>query len=97
MHEIPLTDASVDLVYSCHSLEHAFDIVQVLREFCRVLRNDGYIVIETPINYKTTRIDRWDLKSGSEISKILGSNLKGTLHLEDTDLVTRLVVQIKHS
>lgn len=48
--KLPYEDNSVDEVLSCHVIEHfdfkeAFD---VLREWYRVLKPDGYIITETP-------------------------------------------------
>jgi ubiquinone/menaquinone biosynthesis C-methylase UbiE len=43
-------DASVDAVYSSHNLEHVFphEVGRALREFARVLRPDGFVVVITP-------------------------------------------------
>jgi SAM-dependent methyltransferase len=43
-----LPDASFDVVYSSHTLEHALDPARVLREFRRVLREDGHLVLVLP-------------------------------------------------
>lgn len=45
-----LEDASVDAVYSSHNIEHVwlFEVQQVLREFRRVLRPDGFLVVLCP-------------------------------------------------
>ena len=43
-------DASVDAVYSAHNIEHvhAHEVPQVLGEFLRVLRPDGFLVVTCP-------------------------------------------------
>ena len=45
-----IADASVDAVYSSHNLEHlqAHEVPRALREFLRVLRPEGFLVITCP-------------------------------------------------
>lgn len=45
-----LDDGAVDAVYSSHNIEHvwSFEVPVVLREFRRVLRDDGLLVIMCP-------------------------------------------------
>jgi len=50
VQHIGLPDASVDTVISCETIEHLPDPVQALREFRRVLRPGGRVVLTTP-NY----------------------------------------------
>lgn len=46
---LPIKNNSVDLVYSCHSLEHMRDTRQALEEWIRVLKEGGLLVIIVPI------------------------------------------------
>lgn len=50
VQRIGLPDASVDTVISCETIEHLPDPVQALREFHRVLRPGGRLILTTP-NY----------------------------------------------
>ena len=50
VQHIGLPDASVDTVISCETIEHLPDPVQALREFHRVLRPGGRVILTTP-NY----------------------------------------------
>ncbi|TPG04544.1 class I SAM-dependent methyltransferase [Sphingomonas oligophenolica] len=45
-----VADASVDAIYSSHNIEHVetFQVVQTLKEFHRVLNNDGFAAITCP-------------------------------------------------
>ena len=67
MHQVPTS--SFDAIYSCHNIEHVFphQVPIVLKEFMRVLTNDGIVVIECP-----------DLQSISEA--ILQDKLYDTLY-----------------
>lgn len=46
----PIEDASVDAVYSSHNLEHiyAHEVPVALREFRRILKPNGFIVVTMP-------------------------------------------------
>ena len=46
---LPIADNSIDLVYSCHSLEHMEDTRKTLREWVRVLRKNGLLVVIVPV------------------------------------------------
>lgn len=43
-------DASVDAIYSAHNIEHVYahEVPQVLNEFLRVLKPDGFLVVTCP-------------------------------------------------
>jgi len=45
-----VADDSVDAVYSSHNIEHVFEheVDTVLREFMRVIRPDGFVVVTCP-------------------------------------------------
>lgn len=46
----PVADASVDAVYSSHNIEHVYahEVPVVLKEFLRVLKPDGFLVVTCP-------------------------------------------------
>ena len=46
--EIPLEDNSIDLIVSFETIEHLEDHEGMIREFKRVLKNDGVILISSP-------------------------------------------------
>ncbi len=41
-------DASIDVIYSCHVIEHIADLSKAFNFFVRVLRKNGLLVIECP-------------------------------------------------
>jgi len=45
-----VADASVDAIYSAHNIEHVYahEVPQVLKEFLRVLKPDGFLVVTCP-------------------------------------------------
>ncbi|WP_296340617.1 class I SAM-dependent methyltransferase [Reyranella sp.] len=45
---LPFNDESQDAVYSSHTLEHIEDSIGALREWFRVLKSGGYLVIAVP-------------------------------------------------
>lgn len=49
MHKLDkLSDSSFDVVYSSHSLEHAYDPPRVLSEFHRILKPEGLLKVVLP-------------------------------------------------
>jgi SAM-dependent methyltransferase len=48
MHDLKFPDGSFEVVYSRHSFEHAYDKRKAGREFVRVLKPGGVVVIEVP-------------------------------------------------
>lgn len=46
---LPIKSNSIDLIYSCHSLEHMKDTRKTLREWVRVLRPKGLLTVIVPI------------------------------------------------
>jgi SAM-dependent methyltransferase len=78
--DIPLADASVDVVVSFETLEHVADQNKFLREIKRVLRPEGVLVISTPNTdvYKEilTEANPFHVKelNEAEFRSILGEN-----------------------
>jgi SAM-dependent methyltransferase len=69
MHTMTFQNSLFDMVYSSHSLEHAYDLKKVTNEFLRVLRNRGILVIEVPVNFdrKKTGTDLIDFHTWDEL------------------------------
>ena len=48
MTDITFPSKFFDFLFVCHSLEHCENPLQALREFKRVLKEDGYVFISLP-------------------------------------------------
>ncbi len=51
VHNIPFEDNTFDVVMCNHVLEHVTDDYQVTREFFRVLKPDGWAILQSPMDY----------------------------------------------
>jgi len=47
--DMPVNDASIDLVFSRHSLEHVPNVEKAIAEFYRVLVPGGHLYVQAPI------------------------------------------------
>jgi SAM-dependent methyltransferase len=85
MHKMPFGDNQFDCVYSCHSLEHSYDIRAALKEFVRVTKPGGLIVIEVPVNYQglPSDGDLWDVGSAAKLIEYLGNSVDTVLVQEE--------------
>jgi predicted SAM-dependent methyltransferase len=54
---IQYPDQSFDVIYCSHVLEHVIDDKQAMREFRRVLKNDGWAILLVPITAEETYED----------------------------------------
>ena len=49
VHDIPFPDNSFDVIFCNHVLEHVTDDIKVCAEFNRVLRKDGWGILQSPV------------------------------------------------
>jgi ubiquinone/menaquinone biosynthesis C-methylase UbiE len=82
MHGMTFEDNSFDIIFSCHSLEHAQDYKKVISEFVRVAKDGSIFVIEVPVNYETTVADLWDFESLGNLKNIFQKHIKQILYEE---------------
>jgi SAM-dependent methyltransferase len=96
---LPFGDCTQDAVFASHCLEHIDDFCNALREWHRVLRVDGHMVIAVPHQFlyeKRTRLpSRWNADHKrfytpaslmAEIEQSLEPNTYRLRHLIDNDL-----------
>ena len=60
MHELAFPDDSFDVVYSSHSLEHAYDVDGVVAQIARVGRDGAVVAVEVPVRHHGSDADRVD-------------------------------------
>ncbi len=70
MHAMNFADQSFDIIYSAHSLEHAWDPRQVVKEMGRVARAGALIAVEVPVRFETHGADLNDFQ-GTETLRTL--------------------------
>lgn len=63
MHHMNFPTNHFDVIYSCHSLEHSQEPIQVITEILRVARSNALIAIEVPVNFEPRGADLVDFKS----------------------------------
>ena len=79
MHNMTFADDEFDIVYSSHSLEHAYDVEKVAGEFVRVCKPDGIIAIEMPINFEPRGADLIDIGDIDTLSALFSPHIKTIL------------------
>ncbi len=91
MHETAFNECEFETIFGCHVLEHAFDLPKVLAEWARVTKPAGAWVIEMPVNYQTTDVDRIDVKHLDGLREYLKPYASQELFAEDTGTVVRWI------
>jgi len=51
---IEFPDQSFDVIYCCHVLQHVQDDRKAIREFYRILKTDGYAILQEPVTTQKT-------------------------------------------
>jgi SAM-dependent methyltransferase len=95
---LPFADGTQDAVYSSHCLEHIDDVVHTLREWHRVLRVGGFLVIAVPHQFlyekRVALPSRWNWDHRrvytpasllAEVEAALEPNSYRIRHLADND------------
>lgn len=103
MHAMTFPSESFDLVYSSHSLEHAHDPQQAVKEFLRVVRPGGVIAVEVPVNYdkENPTGDLYDFETLDNLLRLFNDHIARVLWQEtDRPLdagsdVIRVIIEIE--
>lgn len=78
--ELPLSDESQDFVISSHVLEHFFDPIKALKEWYRVIKNGGYILIIVPHKERTFDKER----PRTTLDELIQRHTQGSISKVDT-------------
>lgn len=91
---LPVDDASLDVVVSFETIEHVADPAAAIKEFRRVLRPDGVLVISTPNAAKYTVENEFHVKelSRDEFTEVLGASFANVRLHPQPNLLTSLVL-----
>lgn len=82
MHRMTFPDHHFDVLYSVHALEHAHDPAQVAREIVRVVRPQGVVAIEVPVQYEPGGADLVDFKDLDTLHALFAPHLDQVLWSE---------------
>jgi SAM-dependent methyltransferase len=63
MHNMTFPNNHFDIVYSSHSLEHSYNLHQVVQEIIRVAKDKAMVAIEVPVQYQTRGADLIDFRN----------------------------------
>jgi SAM-dependent methyltransferase len=83
MHEMSFEDASFDVIYASHSLEHSYDIDRVVREIERVARDGAVVGIEVPVRTQRSAADRVVFSGIDELRGIFEPRVEQELLAEE--------------
>jgi len=62
MQHMTFPDNHFEIIYASHSLEHADDVRQVIKEIVRVARPGARVAVEVPVKYETQGADLVDFR-----------------------------------
>ena len=75
MHDLKFDEGSFSILYCAATFEKAYDPSKVAREFIRVLKNGGILVLQVGANYKTGEVDRHDFKTLNNLYKFFEGHI----------------------
>ncbi|SHN29188.1 Methyltransferase domain-containing protein [Cyclobacterium lianum] len=74
IHQIPFPDNSFDVVFCNHVLEHVADDLQACREINRVLKPDGWGILQSPVYNLEQTLEDPEIKEPAEREKVFGQS-----------------------
>jgi SAM-dependent methyltransferase len=72
VHQIPFEDESFDVVFCNHVLEHVDDDILACREINRVLKKDGWGIIQSPVYDIANTVEDKTIKDPAERERLFG-------------------------
>jgi SAM-dependent methyltransferase len=83
MHAMEFASDSFDAVYASHSLEHSFDLRQVVSEIVRVARDGAIVGIEVPVRARAHEADRIEFSGLDELRQTFRPHTREELWAEE--------------
>jgi SAM-dependent methyltransferase len=83
MHAMTFPDDQFDVIYSSHSLEHAYDDSKVVAEIVRVARPGAFVIVEVPLRFAKTAADRVDYGSADGVVAAFAPHVERVLFAEE--------------
>ena len=83
MHEMTFSDNCFDIIYSSHSLEHAYNPHKVAKEIIRIAKSEAIVAIEVPVKYETRGADRLDFENLDSLHALFSSSIHRVLWSEE--------------
>lgn len=82
MHAMKFDDNTFDLLFSSHSLEHAYEPSQAAAEFLRVVVPGGVVAVEVPICFKPSGADLVDFGDVEQLHRLFAPCMERVLWTE---------------
>ncbi|MEM9773550.1 MAG: class I SAM-dependent methyltransferase [Chloroflexota bacterium] len=82
MHKMMFDNSSFNVVYSAHSLEHAYDPQVVANEVMRIAKPGALIAIEVPYDFEPTKTDLFDYGSVENVHQLFKTRLSSVVWAE---------------
>jgi hypothetical protein len=86
MHDMPFEDGSVRMIFNRGLINKSYDVRLLIKEFFRVLADDGYLIVETPGPYGwgVSRLGRTDIKGVQNLLRLLRGKVRRVIYAEET-------------
>ncbi|MFN8224334.1 MAG: class I SAM-dependent methyltransferase [Gaiellales bacterium] len=75
MHAMTFPDATFDVVYSSHSLEHSHDLARVAAELVRVAKPGAVLAVEVPVRHKGSAADVVVFQGIDDLERVFSPHL----------------------
>ncbi|MBI3529705.1 MAG: class I SAM-dependent methyltransferase [Betaproteobacteria bacterium] len=82
MHHLPFEDNSIKLIFARGVINKSYDVRLLAKEWLRVLRKDGFLIVETPgpYGYGVTRLGQTDIKSSKNLLRLFRGKIRRLIY-----------------
>jgi SAM-dependent methyltransferase len=86
MHKMPWDDNSVGMIFARGLINKSYDVRLLFQEMVRVLKADGFLIIETPVYRQgVSRLGRTDVKSTKNLMRLLRGKVRRIVYSDELD------------